>query len=60
MLARSHSGESSTGTTRRLSQCNSGAMRQDVRLNVPPELDQVSSRNLLRVTTVVCSALDTD
>ena len=60
MLARSLSGESRMGTTRRLSQCRSGAMRQDVKLNVPPEFDQVNSRNLLRVTTVARSALDTD
>ena len=60
MLARSLFGESSRGTTRRVSRCSSGAMRQDVKLNVPPELDQENSRSLLRVTTVARSALDTD
>jgi len=60
MLARSLSGESVMGTTRRLTQCNTGAMRQDIKLNVPPELDQASSSSLVRVTIVVCSAVDAD
>ena len=59
MSARSLCADPGSGTTRRLSQCSSGAMRQDVKLNDPPELDQVSSRSLLRVTTVVRSAVDT-
>jgi len=60
MLARSFSLASAPGTRRRLNQSSSGAMRQDVKLKVPPELDQVSSRSLLRVTTVDRSAVDTD
>lgn len=60
MLTKSFCLESAAGTRRRLSQCSSGAMRQEVKLKVPPEFDQVSSRSLLRVTTVVRSAVDTD